>query len=195
MISSARPIHFIKKTGILIMLPVLVIFNSCENDLSKLPGNEIKDLDADRASEVTFIYSENGKTKAKLYTKEFVGNENARPPYIDFKKGVRMELFDENLKIENIVTAKTARYYNKDGNVIAKDSVVARNTKGEKMQSEELIWNRKLEKFYTEKFVRITTKDQIVWGEGLEANQDFSHIIIKNQRGSIPVNSNDLPLE
>lgn len=176
-------------------MPAIFVFNSCENDLSKLPGNEIKDLDADRASEVTFVYSENGKTKAKLYTKEFVGNDNARPPYIDFKKGVRMELFDENLKVENIVTARTARYYNKDGNVIAKDSVVARNAKGEKLQTEELIWNRKLEKFYTEKFVRITTKDQIVWGEGLEANQDFSHVIIKNQRGSIPVNSNDLPLE
>ncbi|KAA5534739.1 LPS export ABC transporter periplasmic protein LptC [Taibaiella lutea] len=196
MISSERLFHLIKKTGILILLPAMFIFNSCENDLSKLPGNsDLKDLDADRASEVTFIYSENGKTKAKLYTKEFVGNENAKPPYIDFKKGVRMELFDENLKIENIVTAKTARYYNKDGNVIAKDSVVARNAKGEKLQSEELIWNRKLEKFYTEKFVRITTKDQIVWGEGLEANQDFSHVIIKNQRGSIPVNSSDLPLE
>ena len=168
-------------------------FYSCENDLSKLPGNEIKDLDADRASEVTFIYSENGVTKAKLYTKEFVGNENARPSYIDFKKGVRMELFDANLKVENIVTAKTARYYNKEGNVIAKDSVVARNAKGEKLQTEELIWNRKLEKFYTEKFVRITTKDQMVWGEGLEANQDFSHVIIKQQRGSIPVNSSDLP--
>jgi LPS export ABC transporter protein LptC len=196
MISSGQLFHFIKKTGILILASGMFIFNGCENDLSKLPGNsDLKDLDADRASEVTFIYSENGKTKAKLYTKEFVGNENAKPPYIDFKKGVRMELFDENLKIENIVTAKTARYYNKDGNVIAKDSVVARNTKGEKLQSEELIWNRKLEKFYTEKFVRITTKDQIVWGEGLEANQDFSHVIIKNQRGSIPVNSNDLPLE
>lgn len=187
-------LHIIRSTGVLIA--VAVIFNSCENDLSKLPGNEaLKELDADRASEVTFLYSENGKTKARLYTKEFIGNDNARPPYIDFKKGVKMELFDENLQVESIVTAKTARYYNKDGNVIAKDSVVARNIKGEKLQTEELIWNRKLEKFYTDKFVRITTENQVTWGEGLEANQDFSHVIIENQRGSIPVNSSDLPVE
>jgi len=172
----------------------LLTLSSCENDLTQLPGNNtLKDLDADRASDVTFIYSEKGITKARLYTKEFVGNESARPPYIDFNKGVKIELYNDSLRVENTVTARTARYYNKEGNVIARDSVVARNAKGDKLQTEELIWNRKLGLFYTDKFVRITANGQVSWGEGLEANQDFSHVRLKNQRGSIPVNNADLP--
>lgn len=174
----------------------LLTFYSCENDLAQLPGNNnLKDLDADRASEVTFIYSENGVTKAKLYTKDFTGNENAKPPYIDFNKGVKMELFNDSLKVENIITAKTARYYTKDGNVIAKDSVIARNVKGDKLETDELIWNRRLSRFYTDKNVKITANGQITTGRGLEANQDFSLVRIKNQLGSIPVNNSDLPTE
>jgi len=169
---------------------------SCQNDLSKLPGNEhLKDLESDRASDVTFIYSEKGKTKAKLYTRDFVGNEQAKPPYIDFLNGVKMDMYDDRLQVESTVTARTARYYTQAQNVIARDSVVVKNRKGDKLQTEELIWNQKLERFYTDKFVRITSGDQVSWGEGLEATQDFSWFQIKKQRGSIPVENADFPTE
>ena len=196
MMSPKQSLGLLKKAGSYTLLFSLFTLYGCENDLSKLPGNNnLKDLDADRAAEVTFIYSEKGVTKAKLYTKEFVGNENAKPPYIDFNKGVRMELFNDSLKVDNIITAKTARYYNRDGNVIARDSVVARNVKGDKLETQELIWNHRLAHFYTEKNVKITANGQITTGRGLEANQDFSIVRIKNQLGTIPVNNNDLPTE
>jgi LPS export ABC transporter protein LptC len=196
MMPFQQNLSLLKKAGCCLLAFVMLSFYGCENDLTKLPGNgNLKDLDADRASEVTFIYSENGITKAKLYTKDFVGNENARPPYIDFNNGVKMELFNDSLKVENVVTAKTARYYNKDGNVIAKDSVIARNVKGDKLETSELIWNHRLARFYTDKDVKITANGQITTGRGLEANQDFSIVRIKNQLGSIPVNNNDLPME
>ncbi|WP_118975497.1 LPS export ABC transporter periplasmic protein LptC [Taibaiella koreensis] len=179
-----------------IMVVALLSLASCENDLSKLPGkNNLKDLDNDRASDVTFVYSEEGKVKAKLYTKEFIGNENARPPYIDFLKGVKMDMFDDKLQVESTITARTARYYTRDENVIARDSVVVINRKGEKLQTEELIWNKKLERFYTDKFVRITKDDQISYGSGLEATQDLTYVKIKNQRGTIPVANSDFPSE
>lgn len=180
-----------------IFLVVCFIFLvSCENDLSKLPANSaIKDLESDKATDVTFIYSEQGKTRAKLYTKEFVGNETANPPYIDFLNGVKMDMYDDKLEIESTITARTARYYTSEENVIARDSVVVKNRKGEKLQTEELVWNKKLERFYTDKFVRITKDDQISYGSGLEASQDMSYIKIKNQRGTIPVAGSDLPLE
>jgi len=172
----------------------LLLLASCENDLSKLPGNSpLKDLDNDRASEVVFVYSEEGRVKARLYTKEFVGNENAKPPYVDFLKGVKMDMYDTTLQIESTITARTARYYTQDENVIARDSVVVRNRKGEKLQTEGLIWNKKLERFYTDKFVRITKDDQISYGSGLEATQDLSYVKIKNQRGTIPVENSEFP--
>jgi len=174
----------------------LLIVSACKNDLSKLPPeNTIQDLDNDRATDVTFIKSENGKVKAKLHTKDYVQNQNAKPPYIDMLNGLKVEFFDDSLKLESTLTARTARYYINEQNVIARDSVVVVNSKGDKLQTEELIWNSKLERIFSEKFVRITKDDQINYGEGLEATQDFKWFRIKKLRGSIPVSNTDLPLE
>lgn len=184
---------FCKPQGFFLVV-CFMLLSSCENDLSKLPGNNsLKDLESDRASEVTFIYSEQGVTKAKLYTKEFVGNESSKPPYIDFLKGVKMDMYNDSMAVESTVTARTARYYTQQQNVIARDSVVVKNVKGDKLQTEELIWNKKLQRFYTDKFVRMTINGQPSWGYGLEANEDLSYVKIKNQRGIIPVSNADLP--
>ncbi len=35
--------------------------------------------------------------------------------------------------------------------------------------------------------MKITTKEEVIWGDGLEANQDFSEYEIKNVKGQIAV--------
>ena len=39
--------------------------------------------------------------------------------------------------------------------------------------------------------MKITTPDEIIYGDGLESNETFSKYQIKNIRGSISVNSDD----
>jgi hypothetical protein len=57
-----------------------------------------------------------------------------------------------------------------------------------------LVWNEKIQKFYTEKFVKITTPTQIIYGDGLESNQNFSEYKIINIKGIIGVNKSSIPL-
>ena len=38
---------------------------------------------------------------------------------------------------------------------------------------------------FTEDFVKITTKDEVIYGEVLESNQDFTKYTIKKIRGTI----------
>lgn len=182
-----------KPQGFLLVV-CCILLTACTNDLKQLPPDaSVKDLDNDRALDVTFIRSEKGITKAELHTNEFIKNDNANPPYVDMLKGLKVDFFNDSLKVESTLTARTARYYTKSGNIIVRDSVVVVNRRGEKLQTEELIYNQKLERFYTEKFVRITIGDQITFGEGMEANQDFTWFRIKKQRGTIPVSNADFP--
>lgn len=178
----------------LFLVVCFICLNACTNDIKKLPPDtRPKDFENDRAIDVTFIRSEKGKTKAELHTTEFVKNDNANPPYVDMLKGLKVDFFNDSLKVESTLTARTARYYTKSGNIIVRDSVVVVNRRGEKLQTEELIYNQSLERFYTEKFVRITIDNQITYGEGMEANQDFTWFRIKKQRGTIPVSNADFP--
>src|SRR5690606_3309800 len=89
-------------------------------------------------------------------------------------------------------TAKYARLYTESNNVLVRDSVEIINKKGDKLETEELIWNQHLERFYTDKPVKITTETQVSTGTGMEANRDFTWFRIYHQRGVIPVNSSEM---
>lgn len=149
----------------------------------------------DKAEEVVIILSRRGKVEGRLFAREFIRNELAKPPYTDMKKGLRLEVYDDSLNIKSVLTARYARYYEEAGNILVRDSIVVRNQKGERLQTEELVWNQKLEKFYTDKFVKITTASQVILGEGMEANQDFSWYQIKNITGTLQVDKSDVPVD
>jgi len=171
-----------------------MLFGSCTNDLKQLPP-EVSELNLqnDRAEDVQIIFSENGVVKAVLESKEFSRNDQANPPYADFKKGIKVRFFNAEGQVESTLTALSARYFTNNQNVVVRDSVVVINKKGEKLQTEELVWNQKLERFYSQKLVRITIGNQVSYGDGIEANQDFTWYRITRQRGSIPVDKADMP--
>lgn len=172
-----------------------VSLSACKNDPQKIDElvNKLS-MQEDQADDVTIIYSERGKSKIRMYATEFVRNEVAKPPYVDMRKGLRVEFFeDTSNRIESTLTALYARWYEEKGNVLIRDSVVVVNKKGETLRTEELIWNQNIRKFYTEKFVRITTADQIMFGDGLEANEDFSWYRIKNPKGVVRVDKEEVP--
>lgn len=179
-------------TGI---LGAVLFTASCKNDKKEIDKLVSKrNTQEDKADEVTIIYSENGQSKIRMYATEFIRNEIAKPPYVDMRKGLRVEFFNDSThEIESTLTAQYARWYEGKGNVLIRDSVVVVNKKNETLNTEELIWNQNVKKFYTEKFVRIATPDQVMYGDGLEANEDFSWYRIKNPKGTVRVNKEQLP--
>jgi LPS export ABC transporter protein LptC len=174
------------------VLFILFILPACKNDPNTIRALTQKGLgQEDKAQDVTIIISEHGKVKVKLFSHTFIRNEVAKPPYTDMKDGVKAEVYNDSGMIENTITARYARYYEQQGNILVRDSVVIINKKGEKLNTEELVWNQSIKKIYTEKFVKITTPKQILYGDGLEANDDFSTYQIKNFKGSIQVGGKD----
>jgi lipopolysaccharide export system protein LptC len=73
----------------------------------------------------------------------------------------------------------------------AVNQVQVLNSQGDLLETEHLIWNQETEKVYTEEFVKITTKDEVIFGKGLESNQDFTKYVIKKISGTIMLNNSD----
>jgi LPS export ABC transporter protein LptC len=59
---------------------------------------------------------------------------------------------------------------------------------GDLLNTEELYWDPRKERFYTDRFVTIKSEDEIHTGEGLDANQDFTYYKIMKPSGTISVN-------
>jgi lipopolysaccharide assembly outer membrane protein LptD (OstA) len=54
------------------------------------------------------------------------------------------------------------------------------------------MWNQAEKKIYATGFVRITTPDEIIYGNGLEAKEDFSEYTIKKVTGTVKIKNDDL---
>ena len=50
------------------------------------------------------------------------------------------------------------------------------------------MWDEGKELLSSDEFVKISTKDEIIYGEGFEANQDFSKYKIFKVKGRITIN-------
>ncbi len=74
---------------------------------------------------------------------------------------------------------KTDNLYRAEGNVIVKSYV-----KNDELNTEELFLDQAKEKFYTEKFVTITSDNEVHTGEGMESNQEFTEYRILKPSGT-----------
>jgi LPS export ABC transporter protein LptC len=115
----------------------------------------------------------------------YLDPNNARQ---EFPEGVKMEFLESNQQIRSVLTAKRATRRQDKGEIVARDSVILTTVENERLETEELIWNEKTAKVFTDKFVKVTKPGEIIYGFGLEANQDFSYWKIKVPKGRIKVN-------
>lgn len=139
------------------------------------------------AREVEILYSDSAVVRVRVtgpLMHNFTGRENPRQ---EFPDGVKIEFLEADLSVKSTLTAKTAVRRPEKGEIIARDSVIMVTAKQEKLETEELIWNERTAKVYTEKFVKVTKPEEIIYGYGLEAAQDFSYWKILVPKGRIKV--------
>ncbi len=167
---------------------VLIVISACENDLAKvekIASNEVN-LPIETSKNIEILYSDSAIVKAKLTSPllKFYKIENA---YHEMPIGLAVDFYGPMKNIESVLTARYGRKFQNQGIIEVRDSVVVINEKGERLDTERLIWNENTRKIYTDKFVRITTANEIIFGEGLEANQNFTNYKIFNIKGVVNV--------
>lgn len=133
---------------------------------------------------ITLIFSDSGNVTARLispYVERYEGDTS----FVEFKKGLKLEFFNNNKEVESRLVAKYAVKYNRSGIMEAKNNVEVLNQKGEVLNCEHLVWNQAQHQIYSNTFVKIKTADEIIFGDGFESNEDFSKYKIKKIRGTI----------
>lgn len=180
---------------ILLTSSILFLFISCENDLSDLPDFDKNPENIDIAENVTILLSREGVLKVEIAADTFYQQAHLETEYIDLVGNVSIQFYTPDLEKETTLTGDFARFYTEENNAIVQNNVVASNLEGDSLFTEELVWNNKLRKFFTEKEVKIIMKNEVSYGTGLEANEDLSWIRIHQQKGSIPVETDDFDFE
>ncbi len=134
---------------------------------------------------VNLYYSDSARVKVKM--KAPVENEYLNGNRI-FPKGIDLTFFDILGDTNAILTSNYAIFDKNTGIYTVRGNVVIIGIKEyKKINTEELFWNPTTKQVYTEKFVRIETKEEILTGNGLTASQDFKTYRITKPTGIFSV--------
>ena len=139
------------------------------------------------AKNIKIIFSDSAKVEVEL-TAPVMNHFATENPYMEMPKGFRAIFYNESLSEKSRVTADYGIRYEREQKMEARKNVVVINEKGETLNTEHLIWDEGKEKLLSDEFVKITRTDEIIYGTGFEANQDFTKYKIFNIKGTISVN-------
>jgi LPS export ABC transporter protein LptC len=167
------------------LVSFLLLLCSCVNNPAEVNTLTEKDRGPQQtAHNIEILYSDSAQLKVRVVTpllQKFSGED----PYILFPNGVKAYFYDENRKVNSSLTAKYAVNRENEKLMEAKKDVQVVNNKGEKLNTEHLVWDQKNQKLFSSDFVKITTAEEVIYGDGFEANEDFTKYRIKKIKGII----------
>lgn len=168
---------------------MILFFFSCKennlHDLSNIKAAEKLPLESMMDGEI--YYSDSAKIVAKLSAKKidhYVTNKS----FTVMPRGIVVEFYNGAEEPETKMQANYAIKYDDKEIVEAKGNVIIINEKGDKLNTEHIIWDEKNDKITTNVAVKITTSKEVLYGDGLESNQSFTKYKILKLRGSFQVN-------
>jgi LPS export ABC transporter protein LptC len=171
-------------------LMLLALLYSCENDIAKvnsITASIQQLLPVESGKNVEIMYSDSARVRAKLTAPE-LNRYSGKKAYMELPKGLEVLFFNEKRKQQTKLTANYGIGFDNGSQMSkmeVKNKVVVINEKGDKLETEHLIWDAAKKEIYTDEFVKISTKDEVIWGDGLKANQDFSEYEITHVKGQI----------
>ncbi len=178
---------------LIILIPLTYLsFSGCSNSV-----DEVYEVTATRdtlpnesAYDVVMHYSEEGFIQFTLETKQ-LDRYNLASPYIEFPKGLFVRFYDSVGGVKSELRANYAISYEGKKRMEARNDVEITNYEREQtLNTEHLIWDQHKHKIFSEKFVRITTKEHVIFGEkGFESDEEFNQWTIRKISGKLDITS------
>lgn len=169
----------------LTLLVAMTIFAGCVNNVNEVnKATQLAEPGIEYGKDIELFFSEDGEVKIRV-TAPTVVRHNTEDPYTEFTDGLKVEFYNDSMQVDTWLTANSGTRYEAQGRTVLQNDVQVLNKKNEHLSTEELIWDEKRHIIYSDKFVKITTPDQVLYGDGMEADEQLTRYTIKKPRGTI----------
>ncbi len=164
----------------------LLALSACENDLAEVQRFVSREeVYVETAREVEMLYSDSAVIRLRIQAPTLLRHIDRSNPRQEFPDGLRAEFFGGNLRTTSRLSAKYAIRFENKNRIELRDSIVWISTKGERLETDELIWEEDRGRVFTNRFVTITRPDEIIYGYGFESNRDFTEWTIRAIEGRL----------
>lgn len=138
---------------------------------------------------VETLISDSGVVRYRIKTPLWYVYDEAEEPYWHFPAGLNLDKFDNFFRREAEVRADSATYF-KDKQLWRLDgNVNISNVMNEKFLTEQLFWNQRQRKLYSDSFIHIETSDKVLEGYGFDSNEQLTRYSIRKVSGIFPANT------
>lgn len=135
---------------------------------------------------VSTLISDSGVVRYKIESPVWLVFDQAREPRWDFPKGLHLEKYDDNFKVDAEVRCDSARYF-KDRQLWRLDGYVEiTNVAGEKFLTPQLFWDQRQQKLYSDSFIHIERQGRIIEGYGFNSNERLTQYEVRKVMGMFP---------
>jgi len=171
---------------IALLLGTLLFATACENDPSEVAALFADQRpDAEIISGFQTIYSDSARIKVRISGGMMLRYQDNGQFIQQFPEGVFVEFFNDEGEITSTLASKYGIRNEDEESVLVQDSVVWLATTGDRLDTDELVWEAKEEKIYSDKFVRVIQGDKLITGVGFESNQDFTRSKVRAIQGVV----------
>ncbi len=136
---------------------------------------------------VTTLISDSGITRYRITAPEWYVFDEASDPRWTFPRGMNMEKFDNLFRQDATVTCDSAIYYSERQLWRLDGYVHIRNQAGQEFLTNQLYWDQRQKKIYSDSFIHILRDDKVIEGYGFQSDEQMNHYTIRQVQGIFPV--------
>jgi LPS export ABC transporter protein LptC len=147
-----------------------------------------KEQAIEQIKEAELLHTENGKIKVRIIAGKIERFQNMQPQLI-FSENLEVYFYNDSSQLQSTLKADDGSIDEEKKIMLAQNNVELVSSDDKRLETEELVWDEKNNKIYTDKKVKITTGKEVIYGEGFTSNPDFTEYSITKIHGTFDFKS------
>lgn len=176
--------------GTLLLAGGILMLESCNKQQAVEEEKHNQNMITQQSENLEIVQTKGGKLIYRFKAPLLEEYEYAAEPYIEFRKGVEIETYnDTTQQVDATLTANYAIYLKNQQLWEAKGNVRGHNAEGNQIETEQLFWDQKSKRFYSNVDSKITQKDNVVYADRFESDEQFNDFVMSRVKGRVLVNT------
>ena len=166
-----------------------VLFSGCkeEGKLGVASRIDPRKMPSMSTVNVATLISDSGITQYKIVSPLWNVYDEVDTPYWSFPKGIYLQKFDRKFNVIASVAADSARFFRLQNLWKLDGNVELKKEPGELFLTQQLFWDQRRNRLYSDSFIHIETQERMLEGHGFESNDRLTKYSIRKPTGIFPV--------
>ncbi len=166
----------------------LLLAVSCREEAPATQNLET--LVTQRSDTLTLLNYQDGAKSYRFYTPLMERHEFAREPYQEFPRGIEMRNFKQDTILTSSLRSDYAIFYERLELWEVKGNVVGTNEEGMIMETQQLFWDQRAKRIYSNVDTKVTQPSgDVIVGQGFESDEAFNNLVYRRPHGQITIDT------